>query len=125
MLVTRTCIIDAGRIDTPSSAATRFTIDAMCGTSWPMIGSKRLEAGFSTGVDNRVVERRSDFGREHEKRIVLQKCEIDLFESGSAVTLRKGDHYRLLREPARLQLAGTGRHLAAGTLRRAFPRVSG
>jgi len=32
--------IDAGTIDTPSSAATRLTTDAICGASWPMIGSK-------------------------------------------------------------------------------------
>ena len=33
MPVTRTCVIDAGTIDTPSSAATRFTIDEKCGAS--------------------------------------------------------------------------------------------
>jgi len=36
------------------------------------LADDRLEAGFSTGVDNCVVERRSGFPRERQKRIVLQ-----------------------------------------------------
>jgi hypothetical protein len=38
MPVTRNCIIAAGTSDTPSSAATRFTIDVMYGATWPMMG---------------------------------------------------------------------------------------
>jgi hypothetical protein len=73
------------------------------------LADNRLEAGLSTGVDNRVVNRRSDFPREQQKRIVLQHCEIDLLLTGSRVMLGKGDYHRLLREPAQLQLSGIGR----------------
>jgi hypothetical protein len=50
MPVTRNCIIAAGTSDTPSSAATRFTIDVMCGATWPMTGWKPAFRQASTIV---------------------------------------------------------------------------
>ena len=63
---------------------------------WRDLADDGLEASFPTGVDNRVIERRSDFPRKQQKRIVLQYREIDLLESGSRMPLGKGDHNRVI-----------------------------
>ena len=48
------------------------------------------------------------FLRVQQKRILLQHCEIDLCESGARVTLGQGNHHRLFRHLAELQLSAAG-----------------
>ncbi len=116
----RTCIIDTGTIDTPSSAATGC-VDEMCGTTWPMIGSK---PAFSTCLDSCDAERRSDLpGTAKTDRPSI--VESDLFESGS-VALQKGDHHRLLLRAGPTSASLLQPRLAAETpARRAFRLASG
>jgi hypothetical protein len=64
MLATRNCIIDAGTIDTPSSPAHEIHDR---GKVRRELTDDQLEAGLSTGVDNRVVDCRSDFPGEQQK----------------------------------------------------------